>query len=136
MIGRGTYLDDALHLKLGAYARDGAQLRAQRGIRLDPEVIDFLRVADEISAARTAAYVSGLRKSAPAVAESRPEVDQLPAEITASQAAELLGCTTHGARYLAHKHGWVTGRRGKLIMISRDAVVAYKLRRDDERKAA
>jgi hypothetical protein len=133
MLSRGTHLDDALHLKLAAYARDGAQLRAQRGIRLDPEVIDFLRVADEISAARTASYVSGLRKSPPAVAESSPD-DQLPAEITARQAAKLLGCTAHGARYLAHTHGWITQVK-PIILMSRDAVIAYKLRRD-ERTAA
>jgi hypothetical protein len=131
MLSRGTVLDDALHLKLAAYARDGAQLRAQRGLRLDPEVIAFLRLADEI--ATTSAYVSSLRNSPPARAESSP-VDQLPAEITARQAAELLGCSPHWARHLAHQHGWVTRR--KPIMISRDAVLAYKLRRDDERNAA
>jgi hypothetical protein len=132
MIGRGptTWLDPHAHLAIADYARDCLLRRAERGAPIDPRVIAFIKLADEI-ATTTSAYVSPVRKSAPVQEESSSEVD-LPPLITAKQAAEILGCTPHGARYLAHKHGWI--EQEVPIMMSRDAVLAYKLRRDEENK--
>jgi hypothetical protein len=135
MISRGfvTVIDDLLLLEIAQYARDGIQLRERRAITTPPGVRALIKIADEI-AASTSAYVSPVRNSAPTQEESAPEVDRLPPLITARQAAKILGDKTpHWARQLARQYGWIE-QEVPIILMSRDAVIAHKLRRDEEDK--
>jgi hypothetical protein len=129
--GRMTFMDARVHLAVADYARDCLLRRAERGAPIDPRVIEFIKIADEIAAA-TSAYVSPVRNSAPTQEESSSEVD-LPLAITARQAAEILDCSPHWARHLARQNGWIR-QEVPIITMSRDAVLADKLRRDEENK--
>ena len=96
---------------------------------------------DQVEAMRRAGdrvrSVSGraFRTSVPVKEESAPSVDQLPQEITVREAAALLGCTDRHVRRLITA-GEVPILRRKPIMLSRDAVIAYQIRRDTERSSA
>jgi excisionase family DNA binding protein len=81
--------------------------------------------------------VSGpeFRTSVPVAEESVPSVDQLPQEITVREATALLGCTDRHVRRLITA-GEIPILRRKPIMLSRDAVIAYQIRRDTERSSA
>ena len=135
MIGRGhvTFHDDLAHLEIAQYVREGILRMAERHGITDtpPDVSTFVKIADEI--ATTSAYVNPVRKSAPDPREFSSEVD-LPPLITARQAAKILGDKTpHWARLLARQYGWIE-QEVPIILMSRDAVLAHKLRRDEENK--
>jgi hypothetical protein len=130
--GLVTLLDAKGHLAIAEYVRDSLLRSAERGAALDPAAVAFVKIADEI-AADTYAYVTPLRNSASAQEESSPEVDRLPPEITASVAAKILDRTPHWARELARRNGWIC-QEVPIITMSRDAVLAYVMRRDEETK--
>jgi hypothetical protein len=95
--------------------------------------------ADEVAAMQRAAAritsVSGheFRTSVSVAEESTSSVDDLPQEITVREAAALLGWTDRHVRRLITA-GELSLLRRKPIMLSRPAVVAYKLHRDNEKE--
>lgn len=100
MAGGEVLLGGAAVADVGRALRLGARVAARGGIRISPGMHDLLTAVDE--AERAAAGTSEYPPEPPA--------PPLPDELSASEAAALLGCTARNVRARCQRCGFTTAR--------------------------